>query len=179
MGLSGRVGDSYLQSSCAVCVGTAATPSAIGTVEELTHERGLRVDHSTVYRWVQTDAPQVDKHCRRYLRPTSDSWRVDEVYVKVKGKGKWLYRAMDKHRDTLHFCSAPSQRRSSAKRFCRKTLNARNSTTPSVINVNLGCCELFRSQAQTSCSRRRGEDSFELLLCSLEGCFGSYVGKAS
>ncbi|CAA9588689.1 hypothetical protein AVDCRST_MAG81-4526 [uncultured Synechococcales cyanobacterium] len=57
-------------------------------VEELTQERGLRVDHSTVFRWVQAYAPQLDKRCRRYLRPTSDSWRVDEVYVKVKAQGR-------------------------------------------------------------------------------------------
>ena len=56
-------------------------------VEELTQERGLRVDHSTVFRWVQAYAPQLDKRCRRPLRPSSDSWRVDEVYVKVKGDG--------------------------------------------------------------------------------------------
>ncbi|CAA9290277.1 hypothetical protein AVDCRST_MAG92-4243 [uncultured Coleofasciculus sp.] len=54
-------------------------------VEELAHERGLRVDHSTVYRWFQAYCPQLDKRCRRHLRPSSDSWRVDEVYVKVKG----------------------------------------------------------------------------------------------
>ncbi|CAA9558482.1 hypothetical protein AVDCRST_MAG81-442 [uncultured Synechococcales cyanobacterium] len=50
-------------------------------VEELTQERGLRVDHSTVFRWVQAYAPQLDKRCRPYLRPPSDSWRVDEVYA--------------------------------------------------------------------------------------------------
>jgi len=72
-------------------------------VEELTQERGLRVDHSTVFRWVQAYAPQLDKRCRRHLSPTSHSWRVDEVYIKVKGKGKWLYRALDKYGDTLDF----------------------------------------------------------------------------
>jgi len=50
-------------------------------VEELSAERGLRVDHSTVYRWVQTYAPQLEKRCCPHLRPTSDSWRVDEVYT--------------------------------------------------------------------------------------------------
>lgn len=72
-------------------------------VEELTQERGLRVDHSTIYRWVQAYSPQLVKRCRRHLRPTNDSWRVDEVYVNIKGQGRWLYRAIDKHGDTLDF----------------------------------------------------------------------------
>jgi len=105
-------------------------------VEELSAERGLRVDHSTVYRWVQTYAPQLDKRCRHYLRPSSNSWRVDEVYVKVKGQGKWLYRAVDKHGDTLDFLLTAKRDATAAKRFFRKTLNARNSSTPRVINAD-------------------------------------------
>jgi transposase-like protein len=105
-------------------------------VEELAQERGLRVDHSSIYRWVQAYSPQLDKRCRRHLRPSSNSWRVDEVYVKVKGKGKWLYRAVDKHGDTLDFLLTAKRDATAAKRFFRKTLNARNSTTPSVINAD-------------------------------------------
>jgi len=105
-------------------------------VEELTQERGLRVDHSTVYRWVQTYAPQLEKRCCPHLRPTSDSWRVDEVYVKVKGQGRWLYRAVDKYGDTLDFLLTAKRDATAAKRFFRKTLNARNSSPPSVINAD-------------------------------------------
>jgi len=72
-------------------------------VEELSQERGLRVDHSTIYRWVQAYSPLLDKRCRPHLRPPSDSWRVDEVYVNIKGRGRWLYRAVDKQGDTLDF----------------------------------------------------------------------------
>jgi len=105
-------------------------------VEELTQERGLRVDHSTVYRWVQAYSPQLDKRCRPHLRPTSDSWRVDEVYVNIKGQGKWLYRAVDKHGDTLDFLLTAKRDAVAAKRFFRKILNARNSKTPRVINAD-------------------------------------------
>jgi len=59
---------------------------------------------------------------------------VDEVYVKVKGK--WLYRALDKYGDTLDFLLSAKRDSPAAKRFFRKTLNARNSTTPSVINAD-------------------------------------------
>src|SRR5258708_12130484 len=62
-------------------------------LEEIMHERGLCVDHTTIYRWVQRYAPELEKRCRPHLKPTSDSWRVDEAYVKVKGIWMYLYRA--------------------------------------------------------------------------------------
>src|ERR1051326_1133281 len=48
-------------------------------------ERGLHVDHTMIYRWVQHYAPELEKRCRPHLKATNDSWRVDEPYVKVKG----------------------------------------------------------------------------------------------
>jgi transposase-like protein len=58
-------------------------------VEELLTERGLPADHTTVWHWVQCYAPELNKRCRRELKPTNGSWRVDETYVRVKGK--WTY----------------------------------------------------------------------------------------
>ncbi len=55
-------------------------------VEELMAERGLSVDHTTIFRWVQAYAPEIDKRSRPHLKPTNDSWRVDETYV----KGQWM-----------------------------------------------------------------------------------------
>lgn len=66
-------------------------------------ERGLTVDHTTVYRWVQTYARELDKRCRPYLRSTNDSWRVDETYIEVKGEWKYLYQAVDSLGNTLDF----------------------------------------------------------------------------
>ena len=57
-------------------------------LEELMRERGLQVDHTMIYRWVQRYAPELEKRCRRYMKRTTDSWRVDETYVKVVGR--WL-----------------------------------------------------------------------------------------
>ena len=62
-------------------------------VEELLAERGLLVDHVTVWRWVQRYAPEIQRRLRLRLRPTNDSWRVDETYIRVKGKWVYLYRA--------------------------------------------------------------------------------------
>ena len=64
-------------------------------------ERGVEVDHSTLYRWVQKYAPEVDKRCRPHLKPTNDLWRVDEIYILVKGEDKYLYRAVDSKGNTL------------------------------------------------------------------------------
>jgi len=50
------------------------------------NERGLSVDHTTIYRWVQAYASELDKRIRPHLRLTNDSYRVDETYVKIKGK---------------------------------------------------------------------------------------------
>jgi transposase-like protein len=105
-------------------------------VEEWTPERGLRVDHSTIYRWVQAYTPQLDKRCRPHLRLPSDAWRIDEVYVNIKGRGRWLYRAVDKQGNTLDFLLTAKRDAQAAKRFFRKTLNAPNSTTPRVINAD-------------------------------------------
>jgi transposase-like protein len=62
-------------------------------VEDLLAERGLHADHVTVWRWVQRYAPEMERRLRSRLRPTNDSWRVDETYIRVKGKWVYLYRA--------------------------------------------------------------------------------------
>ena len=54
-------------------------------VEELLDERGLKADHTTVWRWVQRYGPELEQRLRRHLKPTNKSWRVDETYVRVKG----------------------------------------------------------------------------------------------
>ena len=52
-------------------------------LEEMVLERGVAVDHTTIYRWVQAYSPELDRRCRPYLKPTTDSWRTDKTYVKV------------------------------------------------------------------------------------------------
>ena len=55
-------------------------------LEEMMVERNLNVDHVTIWRWVQRYAPELNRRCRRELRPTNRSWRVDETYIRVAGK---------------------------------------------------------------------------------------------
>src|SRR6266480_4621420 len=72
-------------------------------LEEMMRERGLAVDHTTIYRWVQRYAPELEKRCRPHLKACNDSWRVDETYMKVKSVWMYLYRAIDSEGNTLEF----------------------------------------------------------------------------
>jgi transposase, IS6 family len=105
-------------------------------LEEMMVERGLSVDHTSIYRWVQHYAPLVEKRCRAKLKPTNDSWRVGETYVKIKGEWMYLYRAVDSDGNTVEFMLSPTRDAVSAKRFLRKALRTRHTVPPRVINVD-------------------------------------------
>jgi IS6 family transposase len=106
-------------------------------IEEMMTERGLSVDHTTIYRWVQEYAPELDKRSRPYLKQTNDSWRVDETYVKVKGQWMYLYRALYSTGQPLDFYFSQRRTRKAAAKFFRKILTKRpNLTIPRVINVD-------------------------------------------
>ncbi len=105
-------------------------------LEEIMMERGLSVDHTTIYRWVMIYAPEIEKRSRKYLKPTNDSWRVDETYIKVKGKWKYLYRAVDSKGNTLDFMLSGSRDHQAAKRFLKKVLKARHNKHSRVINLD-------------------------------------------
>ena len=76
-------------------------------VEELLRERGLEADHTTIWRWVQRYGPELEERLRRHLKPTNKSWRVDETYVRVKGRWCYLYRAIDSTGATINFVPHP------------------------------------------------------------------------
>src|SRR5207245_9310535 len=95
-------------------------------------ERGLRVDHTTFYRWVQRYAPELEKRCKPHLKATTDSWRVDETYVKIKKTWMYLYRAVDSQGNPLEFLLSPTRDAQAANCFFAKTLAAPHTTTPRV-----------------------------------------------
>jgi len=111
-------------------------PLSYRNLEEMMLERGLTVDHTTVYRWVQVYGPELDKRCRPHLKPTNDSWRVDETYIKVKGEWKYLYRAVDSFGNTLDFMLSAKRNAGAAERFFRKAMNAAHNQEPRVMNVD-------------------------------------------
>jgi IS6 family transposase len=105
-------------------------------LEEMMRERGLSLDHTTIYRWVQAYAPELEKRIRPHLRPTNDSYRVDETYVKIKGEWKYLYRAVDSTGQTIDFMLSAKRDARAAKRFFRKMLKLPQHPSPRVINVD-------------------------------------------
>ena len=105
-------------------------------LEDMMRERGLCVDHTTIYRWVQRYAPEIDKRCRPFLRRTNDSYRIDETYVRVAGAWTYLYRGVDSNGDTLDFLLRATRDRKAAIAFFRKTLGAAHTTPPRVVTVD-------------------------------------------
>jgi transposase, IS6 family len=105
-------------------------------LKEIMAERGVEVDHTTIMRWVHQYSPEIEKKVRRYLKPTNDSWRVDETYIKVKGKWKYLYRAVDSNGDTIDFMLSAKRDRKAAKRFFKKALGSKHNQMPRVITVD-------------------------------------------
>lgn len=81
-------------------------------------------------------APELDRRCRRHLKSTNDSWRVDETYVKVKKQWKYLYRAVDSEGNTLDFLLSAKRDTNAAKRFFIKAFKATHTIEPRVINVD-------------------------------------------
>jgi transposase, IS6 family len=111
-------------------------PLSYRDLEEMMLERGLQVDHTTIYRWVQCYAPEREKRCRPHLKACNDSWRVDETSIKVKKEWVYLYRAVDSQGNTLEFFFSPTRDGEAAKHFFLKALAAHHTSEPRVINVD-------------------------------------------
>ena len=99
-------------------------------------ERGLNVDHTTIYRWVQRYAPEINKRIRPHLKLAGTSYRVDETYIKVGKQCKYLYRAVDKAGNTIEFMLSAKRDVSAAKRFFKKMMRADHRRLPFSISVD-------------------------------------------
>lgn len=111
-------------------------PLAYEHVSELLTERGLPVDASCIWRWVQAYAPELNKRCRPHLKSTNRSYRVDETYIKVKGQVNYLYRAVDSAGQTIDFLLTAKRDAAAAKRFFQKVWSCSANPIPRVINVD-------------------------------------------
>ena len=111
-------------------------PLSYRNLSEMMLERGLEVYYTTICRWVHDYSPEIEKITRRYLKPTNDSWKVDETYIKVKGKWKYLYRAVDSEGNILDFMLSARRNAKAAKRFFKKVLRRRQTKQPRVINTD-------------------------------------------
>ena len=103
-------------------------------MEEIMGIRGVKVDHSTLQRWMFKFSKEIEKNMNKRKRPTGSSWRMDETYIKVKGKDMFLYRAVDKNGDTVDFLLTKRRMKGSAQKFLNKAIG--NNGKPEIINID-------------------------------------------
>ena len=102
-------------------------------VEELLAERGIYVDHTTIHRWVVEYSPKLLKKFHKSKKKIHKSWRMDETYIKVKGKWHYLYRAVDKLGQTIDIYLSKRRDTASAKLFFQRAF--RSSGVPEKVNI--------------------------------------------
>jgi transposase-like protein len=111
-------------------------PISYRDLELMLLDRGVEVDHTTIFRWIQAYAVELEKRIRPHLRMSNGSWRVDETYVKVKGRWMCLYRAVDSRGQTIDFLLSAKRDAEAAKRFFRKALAQPHTVNPRTITVD-------------------------------------------
>lgn len=97
-------------------------PVSYRDLQKIMAERGVDVDHATLNRWVVRYSPQIAEQAQKRKRLTLGSWRIDETYIKVKGKWTYLYRAVDRDGQTLEFMLSERRNLSAARRFFKKAI---------------------------------------------------------
>ena len=103
-------------------------------VEELLKIRGVEVDHSTLQRWVFKFSAIIGANMHKRKRSVCNSWRIDVAYIKVGGKDRYLYRAVDKYGNTVDFLLTKRRMKGSAQKFLNKAIG--NNGRPRVINID-------------------------------------------
>jgi transposase, IS6 family len=105
-------------------------------LEEMIRERGLDVDHSTVFRWVQRYAAEINRRMRPHLKMSGTSYRLDETYVKVGTEWKYSYRAVDSAENTSEFMLSAKRDVPAAKRFFKKLMKADHRRLPFTVGTD-------------------------------------------
>ena len=99
-----------------------AYPLSLRHIEEMMHERGVFVDHTTIHRWSIKILPVLAAVFCRCKRPVGGSWRMDETYVLVGGQWKYLYRAVDRDGATVDFLLTAKRDLAAARRFLERAI---------------------------------------------------------
>ncbi len=102
-------------------------------VEELLAERGIQVDHTTVYRWVQRFTPLLAEAARPCRHAVGSRWEVDETYIKVAGQWRYVYRAIDQFGQVVDVFVSPRRDTIAARRFFHQAIDATKVTPTEVV----------------------------------------------
>jgi transposase-like protein len=102
-------------------------------VEELLAERGVEVDHVTVYRWVQRFTPLLAEATRPCRHAVGDRWQVDETYVKVAGQWRYVYRAIDQFGQVIDVLVSAHRDVKAARRFLQRAIGITKATPVEVV----------------------------------------------
>src|SRR5918998_420219 len=105
-------------------------------LELMLQDRGVAVDHTTLFRWIQAYAPELEKRIRPHLRPCNGSWRGHETYVQGKGRPAEPYSPVDSRGQTIDFLLSAKRDAAAAKRFFRKALGQPHTGNPCTITVD-------------------------------------------
>ena len=103
-------------------------------IENILNDRGIQVDHATIQRWVYRYTPLFEKEFRKRKKRVGRSWRMDETYLKVNGKWKYYYRAVDKDGCSIDFLLRSKRDKKAGKAFFNKAIN--NNGFPIKINID-------------------------------------------
>jgi transposase-like protein len=95
---------------------------SLRNLEEMMAERGISVDHATVHRWVIRYPPELLERFNQRKRPVTGKWHIDEIYIKVRGRWMYLYRAIDSNGDTVEFWFSERRNFTAVKRFLTRAL---------------------------------------------------------
>jgi transposase-like protein len=101
-------------------------------VEELMTERGLSVDHTTIWRWPQAYAPEVQRRLRGQVKLKGSTWHIDETFVKIAGRWLYVFRAVDSAGQTVDFYLSETRDREAAKCFLQRALANPDNRPPHV-----------------------------------------------
>jgi transposase-like protein len=102
-------------------------------VEELLTERGIKVDHVTIYRWVQRFTPLLAEAGRPCRHAVGDRWWVDETYMKVAGRWRDVYRAIDQFGQVIDVFVSPHRDVKAARRFFQQAIGTTKATPVEVV----------------------------------------------
>src|SRR3712207_4095042 len=111
-------------------------PISYRDLELMLADRGVELAHTTLFRWIHAYAPEIEKRIRPHPRPSDGSWRVDETYVKVKGRLTYSYRAVDSGGQAIDFLLSAKRDAEAARRFFREAPGQPHTANPRTITVD-------------------------------------------